>query len=217
MLLNNMKALILFDCDGTLLNTYELIEETFKQTFKQCLPNLKFTEEDIRSYFGPTIDDTFWKLTSSKEKHHELMTTYRKINLALHPEYVYAYPNVEKTLKTLKEKGYITGIVSNKMKSVIQYGLEITNINSYIDEIIGSDMVEIPKPNPMGIRKIMNHFASTKAIMVGDSLIDIQAAQNAGVTSIGVTWAYVSKDEFYKAKADYVIDDMSELITILGE
>jgi len=217
MLLNSMKPIVLFDCDGTLIHTYDLIKATFIETFKQCLPDFDATEDHIKSYFGPTIDDTFWTLTSNPIKHKELMDTYRKINLELHPKFVYAYPNVNKTLSILKESGYKIGIVSNKMKHVIEYGLTLTNTLSYIDYIVGSDCVEIPKPNPMGVKLALAQFHQNEAIFIGDSLIDIDTAIAANIPSVGVTWAHVTKEEFIKRNATYVVDDMLELLTILGE
>jgi HAD superfamily hydrolase (TIGR01549 family) len=212
-----MKPIILFDCDGTLIHTYDLIKETFIKTFEICLPNYHFTEDDIKSYFGPTIDDTFKKLTTDKNKHQQLMETYRRINLELHPTYVYAYPNVEYTLKKLKNDGYNIGIVSNKMKHVIEIGLNLVHLLEYIDYIVGSDCVEFPKPNPTGIHRAIQQLGSEFAIFVGDSLIDIDTATNANITSVGVTWAHVSKEEFIQRGANYVIDDMKELFKIVGE
>jgi len=212
-----MGKLLLFDCDGTLLHTYDLIAETFRQTFELCLPNQTYTEKDIRSYFGPTINDTFRFLSNSEEKYEELMSTYRKINLELHPSYIHAYPNVKSTLSFLKSRGYDIAIVSNKMKHVIRYGLELTGLSDLIECIIGSDTVDVPKPDPMGIRMAMKHYNMNQAMMIGDSIIDLQAAKRAKIPFVGVTWAHVTKQEFQDEGADYVIDDMVELLGILGE
>jgi pyrophosphatase PpaX len=212
-----MKPIMLFDCDGTLIHTYDLIRETFIQTFAICLPHFEYTEGDIKSYFGPTIDDTFHKLTNDPNKHQQLMETYRKINLELHSQFVYAYPNVVSTLKQLKDMGYQVGIVSNKMKHVIEIGLTLTNVIEYIDYIVGSDCVTNPKPDPEGIYQTQHYFNNESAIFVGDSLIDIDAAKNANIKSVGVTWAHSTKEEFINRGANYVIDDMKELLFIVGE
>jgi len=206
---------IIFDCDGTLLNTYDLIAHTVVKTFEECFPNIKLSDEEVDAFFGPLLEDSFAKYTSDEELFNKAIDTYHKYNLQLHSEYVYAYPNVKEVLKTLKEKNYNLVIVSNKLTATIKYGLEIAGINQFIDKIIGSDIMKAPKPDPDGIKQALNGIENPQALMVGDTAFDILAAKNAGIQSVGVTWCQTKRADFEKIGADHIIDDMMELLNIL--
>ncbi len=170
---------IIFDLDGTLLNTKPLIDSTFIYVFQQYFPNHNLTEEELNSFFGPTLYDTFSKYEKDPKKIDELIEVYRKYNKEHHDEFVKPFPNAKSTLRTLHNKGYKICVVSSKIKEMVEYGLKVNGMLKYVDYIIGEGEV-VPKPNPCGILLAMDHFKFTKnAIYVGDAPTDMEAGFRA--------------------------------------
>ena len=117
-----MKKVVIFDCDGTILDTFNLIEKTVFATFEKMLPNYKLTLEEAHSFFGPLLNDTFKKYANTEEEVSKLVECYRNINEQLMPKYICAYDGIEELLKELKKQNYIITIVSNKVTDAVVQG-----------------------------------------------------------------------------------------------
>lgn len=211
---NNIKT-ILFDLDGTLLNTYELIIQSFMHTFDHYLPG-HIKREDCIPFIGPPLSETFSSYFPDKTE--EMIRYYREHNEKYHDKLVTEFPGVYETVKMLHEKGYKLGVVSTKVKSTINRGLDVSNLRSFFPVVIGVDDVEKAKPDPEPIAKALEllQSKSEEAIMVGDSHHDILAAKNAGTASVGVSWTIKGKDYLLDYQPDYLVDDMRELLKIVG-
>src|SRR5690625_4375572 len=149
----NIKT-VLFDLDGTLIDTNELINESFRHTFNKY--KFEFTDSEIRNFNGPPLRDTFNQL--NQDLAEEMIQTYRKHNLANHEAYVKVFPNVEKTIQSLLKKDIEIGIVSAKMRQGVELGLEVTGLAKYFETIITIDDVNNPKPHPEPVRLAMNEL-----------------------------------------------------------
>lgn len=207
---------IVFDVDGTILDTFDHIRASYIEVFKEMLPDYKYTEEELKSFFGPPLPDTFMSVVHDERLTEILVKKYRELSKKIMKDYLKVFPKTFEILDYLKKNNYKIAVASNKQKSVILEGFDIVGLNGYFDLIIGYDSVENPKPHPEGINKIRKHF-NDECILVGDSLFDITTAKNANIKSVGVTWALTSREELLKAGADYVISDFSELIKIVKE
>lgn len=214
MLIMQKNKVVAFDCDGTLLNTFNLIIETVKITLKELFPDYKPTKEEIESFFGPGLIESFSKYVKTKEEVDYCISRYRYHNQKIMSEYITCFDGIEEMLKYLKEHGYKVLIVSNKVSSAVKQGLVLCNVDKYIESIIGYEMI-IPKPDPDGIYQAMKQYDVDKLLYVGDTTIDMQTGVNANVPTVGVTWCKSSKEQLYSAGATYVIDKPSELIDIL--
>lgn len=214
---NKNQKLIIFDCDGTVLDTFGLIEKTVYKTFEKMLPDYKITKEEAHAFFGPLIDDSFRKYVSSEEEVDALVKCYREINESLMAEYIKAYDGIESTLKELKRSGFKIAIVSNKVTAAVVQGLEICNINQYFDLIVGAEQMTNAKPAPDGIRKALELLKKKDAILIGDTIIDIETGKNASIETIGVTWCKTTRKEFKENNATYIIDRPEEILKIVKE
>ena len=123
--MSNKEYAIIFDCDGTVLDTYQLIIETVYQTFAKMLPNYPLTYEEADAFFGPLLADTFSKYAKDKKQLNELIECYRVISNNLMEKYIKAFPGILDLLKDLKMRNYKIAIVSNKVSDAVKKGLDI--------------------------------------------------------------------------------------------
>lgn len=205
---------ILFDLDGTLINTNELIQKSFKHTFEAF--GYQFSDETIRSFNGPPLMETFRKIDPKQAE--KMLKTYQEHNHAYHDQYVTAFPNVKDTLIDLEKRNIRLGVVTTKMRKGALMGLRLTGIESFFDTIITLDDVKHPKPHPEPVIKAMNDLQAEAAstLMVGDNYHDIEAGKNAGVSTVGVSWSAKGKAFLLQYNPTYMIDDMKDLLEIVG-
>jgi pyrophosphatase PpaX len=212
--MNNQINTVLFDLDGTLIDTNELIISSFLHTLEHYYPN-QYKREDVLPFLGPTLKETFESMENANVD--EMIKTYRKYNITHHDSFVTEFPTVIETVKVLKEKGYKVGIVTTKISDVVMKGLKLTKLDSYFDVIVALDHVEKPKPDPEPIFKALEqlHSKPEETIMVGDNHHDILAGKNAGTTTAGVAWSIKGREHLEQYKPDYILEEMADLLKIL--
>lgn len=205
---------ILFDLDGTLIDTNELIIASFTHTLKQH-SETAYSREQILSFIGPPLYDSLRQVDPDNVE--AMVATYREHNLANHDKYVIAYPTVVDTVKALKEKGYKLGIVTTKMRDTALLGLKLTGMEDCFEVVIGLDDVTNAKPHPEPIIKALTKLDANPqhAIMVGDNYHDIEAGQNAGIKTAGVAWSIKGKETLAAYQPDYMLEEMRDLLKIL--
>jgi pyrophosphatase PpaX len=205
---------ILFDLDGTLIDTNKLITESFYHTFNQF--GLEFSHDEILAFNGPPLKETFEKIDLDKAE--AMITTYREHNLEHHDAYVKIFPNVKETLEKLKKQGIQLGIVTTKMRGTAIRGMKLTGIYDYFDTIIAIDDITNPKPHPEPVLSAMKNIQADPetTLMVGDNHHDIESGQNAGVKTAGVAWSLKGEEVLKKYHPTYMLHDMKDLLEITG-
>ncbi len=209
-----MDLAVIFDLDGTVINTDSLIFETFRFVFNKYLPGHDLTQEELHSFLGPSLRTSFGRYFE-RGVVEECVRDYRKYNHEIHEKYVTIYPGVEKTLAKLKEKGYRLAIVTTKFQESAYLGLDMFNLRHYFDLVIGADQVSKSKPDPEGINYVLNRLKTRKGIYIGDNDTDIMAAKNANIASVGVKWSPKGFDHIIKAGADYLVDSFEQIESII--
>lgn len=204
---------ILFDFDGTLVDTNELIYQSFVHTFHQF--GYDFTREEILQFNGPPLIETFETL--DKDRAREMIQTYQTHNLAAHEQYMRLFPNVEETLEKLQAANIKLGIVSTKMRNAVDLGLEVTGISHYFDSVITLNDVEHAKPHPEPVLKGMDELNGDieTSLMVGDNYHDIVSGKQAGVRTAGVAWSLKGRDFLQSYEPTFMLEDMRDLLTII--
>lgn len=187
MSISNIK-LIIFDLDGTLIDTDELIICSYRAVFEKYLPSYKLTREEELSFLGPPLKVMFEKYFT--EDFSTLLKTYRDFSEKNTLNLAKVYPYARELLVSLKSKGYKLCVVTSRFKRSALEMLDVFSLTSFFDEIIGLDDVSIPKPNPEGVLKIMNqfHLKCQEVLFIGDALTDFEAGRNAGVMTGLVSW-----------------------------
>ncbi|RND00947.1 pyrophosphatase PpaX [Lysinibacillus halotolerans] len=210
-----MKAL-LFDFDGTLLDTNELIIQTFMHVLEERFPG-QYSPKDCINFIGPSLKETFEQLTPNEVE--EMIEKYRQWNEAHHDELVKEFEGVVPTLEQLKEQGIRLAIVSTKRKDTIEKGLNIMGAKHLFEFWIGTDDVKRVKPDPEPVLLAIDKLGVSKkdVIMIGDNYHDIEAGKNAGVKTAGVAWSLKGEQFLQQFNPDYMLQHMSDLLTIVKE
>ena len=133
----NRYDTILFDLDGTLLDTRNLVNRSFIHTFEHFRPGYIISDEELDSFFGPSLTETFSRFTEDKNEVEAMIKYYREYNIKNHDEMVKAFPNAKEVLKKLYNKGYKLGVVSSKRTDLVEHGLFVTNLLPYMSVVIG--------------------------------------------------------------------------------
>lgn len=207
---------VLFDLDGTILDTNELIIETFLHILKDRTSK-PLTREFISANMGLALKDQL-RFFTGREDVDDLVPIYREYNIRRHNDLVTAFPHVLEVLAQLKEHGCRIGVVTNKARVTTEMGLRHTGIDAYVDEVLTVDDVRNPKPDPEMIVRMMDKLgtAPERTLMVGDSHYDILAAHRAGVRAVGVAWSLKGTGVLKEHGADWIIEDIRELPKIAG-
>jgi pyrophosphatase PpaX len=207
---------ILFDLDGTLIDTNELIISTYLHTLEKYFPG-KYTRQDVLPFLGPTLHEVFEKMDA--ERVEEMVLDYRTYNLANHDLLVKEFVGVMETIEKLKKKGYKLGIVTTKREDVALKGLRLMKLDPFFDVMIAYDHVKKVKPDPepifLALEKLLSKPEET--LMVGDNFHDVLAGKNAGTKTAGVSWTIKGREYLAKYEPDYMLENMTDLLTILGE
>ncbi|MGE6602758.1 pyrophosphatase PpaX [Lysinibacillus fusiformis] len=210
-----VKAL-LFDFDGTLLNTNELIIQTFMHVLNERFPG-QFSPKDCLKFIGPSLKQTFNDIAPGEEE--ALIAKYRAWNLEHHDELVSQYPDVVSTLEQLKAQGILLAIVSTKRNDTIDRGLSILGATHLFDVRIGTDNVKNVKPDPEPVLLALERLGVDKAdaIMIGDNSHDIEAGHRAGVRAAGVAWTIKGEAYLQQYQPEFILHHMTDLLDIVKE
>lgn len=208
----NIEA-VLFDIDGTLLDTTDLILRCYEHTISAHKLSHK-TREDISVIFGKPLEACYQLLFPNEDiaKLSETHLSFQEKNLHLSTPFV----NARKTLDNLHNRGFkIAGVTTRSKRTSIK-SLEVNDIASYFDIVISREDVTNPKPHPESLLKVLKYFnvSPKHAIMVGDTHVDIRAGKNAKTKTIGVTYGPLGGN-VREEDPDYVVSDISEIISLI--
>ncbi len=208
------KPIILFDLDGTLIDSKAMIFETFRRVFHQKLPGHSLTQEELDSFFGPSLEETFIRYFPENEV-EDVIGLYQKINMEIHDEMVKAMPHAHTLVKTLKEKGYTVGVVSNKRIAPVLRGLQVTNLLKDMDIVCG----KADKPDPTNVLKTANHmgYSNDRILYIGDTPGDLQAARRGAYAFAAYTLDKRLLQKFRQEKDIFVLNDLMDLVQVLEE
>ncbi|MGD7025057.1 pyrophosphatase PpaX [Rossellomorea vietnamensis] len=206
---------VLFDLDGTLINTNELIISSFLHTMNTYFPD-QYKREDVLQFMGPPLEESFIKVNPDAVE--DMVKTYRAYNLEKHDSLVTEFEGVFETVQTLSQNGYKLAIVSTKIRDVVIKGLKLTNLDQFFDVIITLDEVENAKPDPEPVQKALSALDSTpeESIMVGDNHHDVLAGKNAGTLSAGVAWSAKGREYLDQYEPDFMLETMADLLDVVG-
>lgn len=206
--------LIIFDLDGTLVNSIKDITNSLNYAIKPYGIEKK-TAEDVAALVGEGITRVIERVLGDEKIRHRDDVVKRF--LEFYSEHIvdntFAYPGVRETLERLN--GYKKAVISNKREALSVKVLESLGLIRFFDLVLGSDSVNEKKPSPVPVLHVLSTLGFTQedAIMVGDSDLDIAAGKGAGVKTVAVTYGY--RDRAFLKDADYIIDEIKDLPSIV--
>lgn len=209
-----MIKTILFDWDGTLLDSNQLINESNLYALNKHGDRL-FTEEDVKPFNGPPLKKVYQELYPDKAE--VILNAYREFNDTQHDEMVQLFKGVEKVLRLLKEKGIKLGVVSMKRRHMVERGIRLFGLDDVFEVVIGGNDCVKHKPDKEPIERAMNKLEATKetTLMVGDNWQDIESANNAGIQSVFVKWSQKPYEIVAPYQPTFCIDSMDEILNLV--
>lgn len=206
---------VLFDLDGTLLDTNKLIFDSFHHAFND-LYNEVPDKRVLTSFFGMTLKEAFSKMAKNENDVDLLISSFREFNLSNHDKSIKVFPEVQNTIIKLKDNNFKIGIVTSKLNKTAKRGLKLFDLEKYIDVFIGADDTHIHKPDPFPVMECLKRIGAQgeTSFMVGDSPHDITAGKLSGCKTVFVNYSMVNIDRSH-LECDYRIDKMNELAEIL--
>jgi pyrophosphatase PpaX len=208
------KQAVLFDLDGTLVDTRELILSSFRYATREVL-GTQLPDEDILPYIG--IPLIYQMQTIALERADELMKVYREHNARVHDELIHYFEGTREALAALRKEGRMLAVVTSKRNEPALRGLTRFGLEGYFEFIIGSDDTTRHKPDPEPLLLAAQRLglSADRCVYVGDSPYDMQAARAAGTLAIGALWGMFSREQLAEAGAQYEAPTISALPALL--
>lgn len=203
---------ILFDLDGTLLNTDEMIVKVFEELYRVYRHGVMTPKEQIYYFSGPPLLDTVKKEFPDQDPNF-MVEEFEELSPLYYGKYVSLYPGSFEVLKALKEMNIKLGVVTNKLRGTALKSLKQFKLYDFFDVIVALDDVSSPKPNEEGILKAVSILKIENlddVLYVGDNAIDYLTSLNAGVKSALVVWGPRILDN--KLNPDIKVKTFKELL-----
>ena len=184
-----MLKAVLFDFDGTIVDTTELIHESMRRATSEVLGRT-LSREALLANVGQPLPRQMKLL--DPERAEELLASYRLHNEELHEDLIEAFPNVESSLARLREAGMCLAVVTSKRRFSLEMALDsFPALRDAVDAFVIMEDTTEHKPHPAPLLKgleLLGDVAPDKAAYVGDSPFDVAAAHAAGTLSVAVSW-----------------------------
>jgi pyrophosphatase PpaX len=213
----NRPLAVLFDLDGTLIDSIELIMNSAKHAFRGRTANVPSDEEWLAGV-GTPLATMFRRWARDEGEVEALIGSYREYQLANHDRLVRCYDTVVETVDDLRRAGHPAAIVTSKTQWLARRGLEHVGLGAHFDVIVGCDSCERHKPDPQPVLVALDQlgYAPDESVFVGDSIHDMEAGNAAGVTTVAALWGPFSRETLAAAHPGHFLHRMAELPGLLG-
>jgi pyrophosphatase PpaX len=208
------KGAVLFDLDGTLIDSIELILRSAEYALAKCGTACPTRAEWLEGV-GRPLPTMFARFAPSPADVDRLILAYREFQNANHDELVRAYPGVPEMLEGLAE--YRLGIVTSKTGVLATRGLEHTGIARHFETIVGMDSCQRHKPHPEPVQIALERLGvgPEQAWFVGDSVHDMESGNAAGVTTVGALWGPFSAEDLAPSRPARLAPRASDVLSIV--
>ena len=208
--------IILFDLDGTLIDSVRLILDSYHHTMRSHgLP--PHTDEHWLRGLGTPLTVQFSDWSNDPATLQALVTTYREYNLEHHDRMVTVYPGVVDAVTAIRAAGVRTGLVTSKNRNGALRGLGLAGMGRMMDVLVCADEVTNPKPHPEPVEKAVRILGGDvrETVYVGDSIHDMQSGRAAGVQTAAALWGPFGRSHLDGAAPDFWLESPSDLPSLL--
>ena len=211
-----MKPVLLFDLDGTLLDSLADITRCGNEAL--ALLGLPLhTQKEYQGYIGNGARLLVQRMLAPKDRpayEEQVYANYMRIYEGLCAQGCNPFPGVLDMLRTLQKAGFLTAVISNKPDSQTRLVWESTFGNTL--DLAQGQLEGVPtKPDPAGPREVLRRLDGVCAAYIGDSEVDMQTGKNCGFYTIGVTWGMKPPELLLENGADALADSVEELAALL--
>lgn len=213
-----MRPALLFDLDGTLVDSIELILNSARHAF-QGFTGRAPTDDEWRAGIGRPLEDAFRDFVPGNETEVDrLIGRYREYQMANHDRLLHAYDGVVGIIRGFADAGHPMALVTSKSDWLAKRALVHVGLDDAIPLIVGCDSCTRHKPHPEPVERALTllHADARDALFVGDSPHDVESGRAAGVYTIGVTWGAFSAEAMTRSGADLVIHEIEALPTAVA-
>ena len=207
---------VLFDLDGTLIDSIRLILDSYHHTLTQHnLPAR--TDEDWLKGVGTPLHVQFSEWRAFPETLEAMIATYREYNLKHHDRMVTVYAGVLEAVREIKAAGIQTGLVTSKNRQGALRGLQLVGLEALMDVLVCADEVTNPKPHPEPVEKAVALLGAdaSNTVYVGDSVHDMVSGRAAGVKTAAALWGPFGRAHLEGAKPDYWLEAPRDLVELV--
>lgn len=207
---------VLFDLDGTLIDSVRLILDSYHHTLATHGLPPRSDEEWLRGVGTPlSVQFADWK--DDPDTLDALIATYRAYNLAHHDRMVSVYPGIVDAVTAIRAAGRRTGLVTSKNRQGALRGLTLVRLEATMDVLVCADEVTNPKPHPEPVEKAVALLGANleTTVYVGDSIHDMVSGRAAGVRTAAVLWGPFGRGHLEDAAPDYWLERPADLLTLL--
>ena len=210
---------ILFDLDGTLIDSKDLILSSFRHTMEthrgSALP-----DEAWLATMGRPLVVQLREFASDEAEVEAMLATYLEHNLSHHDGMVRSYPGIADTVSRLRDDGYALGIVTSKQLKGTLRGLRSCGLSEeWFGSIVTADDVTRGKPDPEPLHIALREMEEAdpgRAVYIGDSIHDMQAGGAAGTRTAAALWGPYEREILEPARPDYWLDRIEDVWSILA-
>lgn len=210
------RPAVLFDLDGTLLDTIELLLSSVRHTFRNRTGRVPTTEEWIAGIGTPLT--TQMRVYADDERDlATLIEGYRDYQRAHHDALTRAYDDALETVATLHARGHRMAVVTSKANDIATRSIAFVGLDPYIEVLVGYDSTTVHKPNPAPVAHALAALGvpPDDAVFVGDSPHDMLAGNAAGVITVGALWGPFPRAALLGAAPRYTLDRIRDLPALL--
>ena len=204
---------VLFDLDGTVADSIELILSSARHAFIGFAGQAPSDEDWRRSIGRPLLSVLQEYAGGDEDEAQRLLARYRTFQLEHHDRLLRPYPGLLEVLEQLKASGYELGIVTSKSDWLAERALDHLGMRSLFSVLVGCDTCVNHKPHPEPVERALALMGAdaAQAVYVGDSPHDMRSGRAANVRTLGVTWGAFGREELVAGGAQLVIDTVPEL------
>ncbi|MDP3387953.1 MAG: HAD-IA family hydrolase [Eubacteriales bacterium] len=205
---------VIFDLDGTLANSEELIIKSFQHIYKKFKGH-EVSESHIKKTFGEILEKVI--RAEFDEDYQTVVSAYREFHYENFDRYMKLYDGAKEIIEELYLNNYTLGIVTSRLGLTALKILEMYDISKYFKSIITADMCVNHKPHPEPLLKCLDELEGSRpeTIFVGDTVFDLECAKNAGIQSVLVSWSNLDANLLID-KPDFVINRYDDIKNIIA-
>jgi pyrophosphatase PpaX len=215
-----LKA-VLFDFDGTIVDTTELIYESMRRATGEVLGR-ELGRETLMANVGQPLSHQMELLADAQpEKTAELLEVYLHHNEELHEGLIQEFPKVGTSLARLRDADLRLAVVTSKRRFSVEMALDsFPDLRDVFDVFVAMEDTSEHKPLPAPLLKgleLLGDVSPERAAYVGDAPFDVAAARAAGITSVAVSWGAFTAEALRAAGPDHLFEDLNSAVDFLLE